>query len=174
MPINKLNYLQFLRQHYGLYITNNIFYYGKTLFKISKLKCDLLFLKSCKRENLLPNFVRFRVPSTYHRHQEAIQNCYRDILKNEIKVKRRQLSQTYRMIINLKSSFITEIDDDIMNQVFKVIHELEKEKTSSWTRAHNIKLNDLRESVIVSSTPNHVTTPISCIKKLFKTCFNYS
>ena len=46
MPITRHNYLQNLRQQYGPCITNNVFYFGKTLFKISKLKCDLIFLKT--------------------------------------------------------------------------------------------------------------------------------
>ena len=102
LPITKYNYLKSLRQHYGSSVTNNVFYYGKASFKISKLKCDLNFLKSCKRENLLPTFVRFKIPLTYERHKTAIQNCYREILKNEINVKKRQLSQLYRICNNLK------------------------------------------------------------------------
>ena len=167
LPITKYNYLKSLRQHYGSLITNNAFYYGKTSFKISKLKCDLNFLKSCNREHLLPTFVRFKIPLTYERYQTAIQNCYREILKNEIKVKKRQLSQLYRICNNLKLRLKSDLDDIIRNQISKIITEIEKEKGTSWVEIHLTKLNKLRD---LKRSPSN----LKCSTNLPSAIKNYS
>ena len=102
MPITKFNYLRKIRRQYGRQVEKNVFYYGKILFRISKIKSDLLFLKTCKKENILPNFTRIKIPITHQHHKRAIQLCYRELLLNEIKIKKRLLTQNYKVYTNLK------------------------------------------------------------------------
>ncbi|CAF3620444.1 unnamed protein product [Rotaria socialis] len=168
MPITKHNYLKILRQQYGPYITNNVFYYGKTLFKISKIKCDLSFLKSCKREKVLPTFVQFKVPSTHLSHQRAIQNCFREILINEIKVKKRQLTECYRIYNNLKSLLDSDLHKKISDEISIIINEIDKGKVTSVTERHITKLNKLRELKNFSEDIKHSSTTISPIKNYSK------
>ena len=58
------------------------FYYGKINLEISKIKHDLIFLKTCKTENLLSKFVQFKISTSYQQHQYVIKKCYRQILLN--------------------------------------------------------------------------------------------
>jgi hypothetical protein len=166
--MNKHNYLNYLRQQYGPIITNNVFYYGKTLFKIAKLKCDLLFLKTCKKESLLPNFVQFRIPSTHQHHQKAIQNCYREILVNELKLKKRQLTSTYKFNNNLKSLIEHELDKSNHEQVLIILNEMATERITSWTATHLKKLNTLRQLKYPSSNVTQTTVTVSPIKNYSK------
>jgi hypothetical protein len=85
LPVNEKSYYIFLRQHYGVFASDLAFQYGKSQLKIAKLKCDLKFLKQCKKEDLLPTFTRFRLPLFYIRHQSVISKCYYEILNNDIK-----------------------------------------------------------------------------------------
>ncbi|CAF1601783.1 unnamed protein product, partial [Didymodactylos carnosus] len=157
-----------IRQQYGSYITNNVFLYGKLRIKLCKLKCDLIFLKVCKRENLLPKFVTFKIPSTHQHHQRAIQNCYRAILINEIKIKKRQLSQLYKMCKNLESSIQVEMDPVIKSRIRTIIKELEKEKEIVFRNRHGKKLEMLRTLQKLPSNIKRKTITTSPIKNYSK------
>ena len=85
LPINKTNYLCYLRQKYETFASKTVFQYGKTLLKISKIRYDLHFLRTCKKENLLPTFVCFHLPFSHRRYKLSVFKCYRDILISEIK-----------------------------------------------------------------------------------------
>jgi len=167
MPITKHNYLNNLRQQYGPYITNNVFYYGKTEFKISKLKCDLFFLKTCKRETLTPNFVQFKIPLTHQHYQRAIRKCYREILLNEIKIKKQQLTECYRLYKNLKSLIESDLDHDVLKNISTIIKEMSDEKEIIWKETHLKKLNALRELNLPLNN-KHSPIYISSIKNYSK------
>ena len=128
LPITKQNYLQIIRQQYGFYITNNVFYYGKINLEISKIKHDLIFLKTCKTGNLLPKFVQFKISTSYKQHQYVIKKCYRQILLNEIKLKNQKLPQPYRMSTNLKSLLVLEIEQSQLSEILKIINKIVEEK----------------------------------------------
>ena len=128
LPIRKENYLQIIRQQYGPYVSNNVFYYGKTQLRICKVKLDLKFLKQCKIENIIPKFVQFKVPSTHLRYRRAIENCYKQILVKEIKSKSRELSRLFRHNRNPKSLIDLDLQHIHLCRVERIINELVAQK----------------------------------------------
>jgi len=89
LPVKSTNYCQCIWQLYGPLVSKNVWYWGKSLIKLQKLKYDLAFLKTCKFEKLTPKFARFHVTSTHAVYKKAIQKCYWEILLKEIKIKKR-------------------------------------------------------------------------------------
>lgn len=164
IPITKQNYLQIIRQQYGVYVTNNVFYYGKANLDISKIKHDLIFLKTCKTENLLPKFVQFKISSSYRQHQYIIEKCYHKILINEIKLKKRKLTQSYHILNNLKSLLELEIDQNQTTEIFKIVNEIVKEKETTLITRHNKKLNKLRKEKNSSTETTNFNINDSAIK----------
>ena len=129
---------------------------------------DLLFLKTCKRESLVPTFTRIKIPVTHQHHKRAIKLCYREILINEIKIKKRLLTQNYKVYNNLKSHIEVDLDKDTRDLIFAIINEIDNEKMMLQTEQHLKKLNKLRRSNHHSCKPRLTNTPISSIKNLSK------
>ncbi|CAF4092153.1 unnamed protein product, partial [Rotaria sp. Silwood1] len=144
LPITKTNYLRKIRQRYGPLIARNVFLYGKIKLKICKLKLHLTFLKTCKQENLLPTFVKFRIPDTYNRFQKCIRDCYRNILLKEIKIKKRELSYNFRLMNNVKSLINCDLPQTLMIHIEQVIDEYITELTNNVSETHRTKLDGLR------------------------------
>ena len=168
-PITKTNYLRKIRQRYEPLITNNVFFYGKIKLKICKLKLHLTFLKTCKQENLLPTFVKFRIPDTYSRFQRCIRDCYHNILLKEIKIKKRKLSYNFRLKNNLKSLINCDLPQTLMIHIEQVIDEYITELTNNVSETHRTKLDSLRfwdNSPV--TTYNPPPTSICSIKNLSK------
>ena len=167
LPIRKENYLNIIRQQYGPYVSNNLFYYGKFQLRISKVKLDLKFLKQRKNENIIPKFVQFKVPSTHLRYRRAIENCYKQILVKEIKSKSRELSRLFRHSRNLKSLIDLDLQHIHLCRVEKIINKLVAQKTLEWSNTHSKKLNKLR-TVNKTSHENKRDSTISPIHNLSK------
>ena len=102
----------------------------KTWLKISKLQCHLLFLRICKREGILPKFVQFKIPSTHQCHQRAIRSCYREILRNEIKMRKRQINECYKIYNNLNTLIAIDIDNATIDQISTIMKEIERDKVT--------------------------------------------
>ena len=144
LPINKTNYLSYLRQKYGPFVSDSALQYGKILLKITKIRHDLQFLKTCKNENLLPTFVRFRLRSFHQRYKSSILKCYHDILISEIKFKKRQLSRLYRLSHRLKNDLIANINHIVYVRITSILQSLVKQNEKNLLLVHENKLNKLR------------------------------
>ncbi|CAF4033849.1 unnamed protein product [Rotaria sp. Silwood1] len=131
--MNHINYSQFIWQHYGPLISKNVWYWGKSLIKLNKIKHDLSFLKTCKKEKLIPKFVRFHVTPTHAIYKKAIRQCYQQILTDEIKYKKRQLTKEYHISNNLHNS-------------------------KKWNVTHNRKLESLRTEYNRTQEDPHISS----------------
>ena len=60
--------------------------------KLQKLECDIYFLKTCAKENIIPNFIKHGLKSFKHLN---ILNYQRELLQKEIKLKL-QLIQKFK------------------------------------------------------------------------------
>ena len=90
LPMKKQNYLHIIRQQHGSPIMKNVFQYGKCQLKMCKTRLHFDYLKICKREKLIPKFVRFKIPSTHQHYRRAINNCYEQMVLDELKNKKRE------------------------------------------------------------------------------------
>ena len=60
-------------------------------FRVRKVQCDLHFLHCCQSQNLIPNFLKFKLANRQLQHSRSYRNCQRDFLACEIRNKTRAL-----------------------------------------------------------------------------------
>ncbi|CAF1473558.1 unnamed protein product [Adineta ricciae] len=103
LPLNQFNVYNYLWRHYGASTSK---FYGqcvKTHIRLNKLKYDLQFLRTCKRENLMPNFTNIRLANPYLYNSKLIYQCRLNILQAEFKFKKRIYTQTYKHAKRLRN-----------------------------------------------------------------------
>ena len=87
LPINTNNYVNYVRQRFGPFTAKQVFWYAKLLIKQMKIRKDIEFLRTCKREQLIPTFVRIKIPSTHQHYKRAIHLFRMELLDAEVKIK---------------------------------------------------------------------------------------
>jgi hypothetical protein len=148
LPLNKFNVYNYLWRYYGASITK---YFGecvKTHLRLYKLKHDLDFMRTCKREQLLPNFTRIRLanPSLYN--SKLIKQCRFNILQAEIKFKKKIYTQTYRHLIRLNSTLKENVPPLIFARLKTILYEIVRNKMIKVEKTHEIKLQTLRFKIL--------------------------
>ena len=144
LPMKEYNYLQIIRQRHGSFIMKNIFQYGKCQLKLSKTKLHLDYLKTCKHEKLIPKFVQFKIPSTHQHYRRAINNCYEQMVLDELKYKKSELSRLYQQFRNLKSLFVLDLSHFDVCRVERIVTKLVIWKETKIKQTHQKMLYNLR------------------------------
>jgi hypothetical protein len=166
LPIKKHNYLQIIRQQYGSFIMKNVYQYGKCQLKMSKTRLHLDYLKTCKREKLIPNFVQFKIPSTHHHYRRAINNCYEQMVLDELKFKKSELSRLYRQFRNLKSLVVLDLNHFLVCRIERIINKLVVRKELTIKKTHSNKLHKLRvKQYPITSKHKSNISPITNLSK---------
>ena len=153
LPVNSNNYGKYLRQKYRPFVSNVAFYFHKIRLRIAKIRLDLTFLKTRKKENLLPAFVRFRTSAFHQRYKSSLSQCYRDILNSEIKCKKRGLSQLYHYSNRLKADLSSNMDRMVFVRVISIIKSLVIQSQNKRLSVHAKKLSKLRDQQRPPSFP---------------------
>ncbi|CAF2010419.1 unnamed protein product [Rotaria magnacalcarata] len=159
--MNRNNCSEFIWQHYGRIINKNVLYWGNSLIKLNKIKHDLNFLKTCKKEKLILKFVRFHVTSTHAVYKKAIHQFYQNILTDEIKYKERQLTKAYHIPSNFHKTNYNDINKNHFYMFEKIFEKLILKKSKNWIVIHNRKFESLRtEYNRTSDDPNISSTDL--------------
>jgi hypothetical protein len=137
--MNNRNYSHFIWQHYGPIVSRNVWDWGGSLIKLNKIKHDLIFLRNCKKENMIPMFLRFHVSPTHAVYKNAIHRCYQQILLDGIKWKKRQLTNAYRLSINLQRAVEYDLNNLHYIQVQNIFTNLIEYKKMQWIESHEKK-----------------------------------
>ena len=143
---------------YGPGINKHVWYYGKSLIKLNKIKHDLVFLKNCKKENLILTFVGFHVSRTHRIYERAIYQCYQQIRRDEMKWKKRQLTQSYRLSKNLQDTIKNGINNEHYIQFENIFKIVISRKSRKWVERHRKKLNSLREKHCPRQHHTHISS----------------
>lgn len=121
---------------------------------MSKTKSHLNYLRTCKREKLTPAFVQFKIPSTHHQYQRAINNCYEQILIEEIKYKKSELSRLYsRRLRDLKPMVGLDLSHFFVCRVDGIINQLVSRKETLISLTSVKKLDKLRDKHLKMTPP---------------------
>jgi hypothetical protein len=95
------NVYNYLWRHHGAGTTKRFGELVKARIQICKLNLAILFIRTCRSENLVSVFARFRVAIPRLTDSKLIQQCRDDILKDELRFKRHLLSQTAKHMARL-------------------------------------------------------------------------
>ena len=82
-PANK-SVAEIIRQRYDENVLKDIRRLEKLDYKLRKCDLDLEFLQTCWDNQLVPNFLRFKVTNAALKSSKAYQECQRKLLKQEI------------------------------------------------------------------------------------------
>lgn len=144
LPIRISNCYRYLRRHYGP-MTMKLFYeYVKLYLRIHKIRQDILFIRTCKREDLVPTFARIRLANPYLRYTKVHYACSKLILEGELKFKKHLLSRTYRHMINLRDELQQCVPNIIFNRLNVIREEILLKESTKIQATHANKLNSLR------------------------------
>jgi hypothetical protein len=75
LPLSRANVYNYLWRHYGSYTSKLFRELAKAQIQIYTFKSAISFINTCKRENLVPTFVRFRVANPYLANSRTVPEC---------------------------------------------------------------------------------------------------
>ena len=61
LPLKKSNVYRYLGRHYGASVMKMYYEYVKVYIKLYRTRKDLIFIRTCKKERLVPTFARIRL-----------------------------------------------------------------------------------------------------------------
>ena len=67
-------------------------------FKVRKIKLDIQFLNCCRSQDLIPNFLRFKLANRNLIHSRSYRSCQKELLQQEIRCKHRALNIAQRQL----------------------------------------------------------------------------
>ena len=80
-----------VRRRYSGEILKTIRKFEKVDYKVRKAKLDINFLIKCQRENVIPNFLKFRLADKDLRNSVTCIKCQLNLLKTEMNNKKSRL-----------------------------------------------------------------------------------
>ncbi len=90
-PANK-SVAKIVRERYGNAALKDVRKLEKTDFKKRKVQLDVNFLETCRDAKVIPRFLQFRTANGNLRTSSAYDNCQFLLLDEEIRTKRKQLT----------------------------------------------------------------------------------
>ena len=100
----QLSIINVLRKRYGDTVVKQVRKLEKLDFKYKKASLDLQFLQTCKRQNVIPNFLNFKVANRRLLTSNAYNICQKKLLNQEISNKRNIVRNLYLKLVHLKDS----------------------------------------------------------------------
>ncbi|CAF1520615.1 unnamed protein product, partial [Didymodactylos carnosus] len=135
------------------------------MISLRRLECDLLFLKACKKEELIPKFVRFRLANPRLATDKLIHKCYGNILQAEIRYKKKELTHLHRFVRRQKEELKHSIPNIVYLRLCTIATAIVSLKILQWRRGHEKKLSMLRSEKYYKVQRNEVLDPIVNLSK---------
>ena len=113
--------------------------------KALKMEKRAKFLCKCVEFNLIPNFLRFRVPNNGVFNDVAVNNFQRRLLKNEVSRTHRMMKELSNDISVCRSLVQTKIPSILWGSIVHVLHYSHLIESLKLDKTHNDKLIRLSE-----------------------------
>ena len=116
-------------------------------YRVRKTRCDIDFLVSCQQQDLIPNFLRFKLYDRSLHHTRLYRNCQRQFLKKELVCKRRLLRNLEEKLSRLTTQLEGEVSWLDLNHLKCLI---DRTNCVSIARVKFVQQNKLRNLGYVS------------------------
>jgi hypothetical protein len=136
VPLSARNVYNYLWRHHGACTSKLFGELVKTRIQICKLNLAILFIRTCRSENLVPTFVRFRVAIPRLANYKLIQRCRDDILRDELKFKRHLLSQTAKHMARLDRELKETVSHIVYVRLVSISNEIVNKKLVAIEHTH--------------------------------------
>ena len=124
MITNKINIpkrlLETILKRIGSYGT--LQHYRTVRMKILKTKMRIDFLEKCYCFGLIPNFLRFKIPTNGVFKEEAVKNFQRRLLKLELQNARKHVEVLNEKLMTYRTKVQTDIPEVLWASIINVIH----------------------------------------------------
>ncbi|CAF1678379.1 unnamed protein product, partial [Adineta ricciae] len=144
LPLSTSNVYQYLWRHYGASTMKLYGEFVKTRLQLDKLRCDLTFIRTCKREELIPTFARIRLANPYLRNSKVARQCAEAVLQGEMKFKKRLLTQSHRHSNRLLQEFNQCVPRLISIRLRSIAEQIVAKRRERVETQHLSNLNKLR------------------------------
>ena len=81
-----------IRSRYGEAFVRKIRKFEKNDYQLRKSHLDLRFLLECKKNNLIPKFLQFKLANRYLHNPVVYKKCQIKLLEEEIRAKRKRIN----------------------------------------------------------------------------------
>ena len=86
-----------IRERYDVSVLKSVRTFENGNFKVRKAELDLDFLSTCYNNNLVPNFLKFRLANQPLRNSVAYKQCQTRLLKEEIATKKMSIKRLHKV-----------------------------------------------------------------------------
>ena len=109
-------------------------------FKKRKLQCDLQFLKRCQEQDLIPNFLKFKLANSNLQRSRSYRKCQRFFLSSEIKNKEKEFKAANKKYSELYTQLQSKVSWLDINHLSNII---ERQNVKSISRVEFIQSSKL-------------------------------
>ena len=145
LPISAKNVYKYLWKYYNENTSKLFGQFVKEKIRIYRYESSIQFILTCKNEDLIPIFARFRLANPYIADAKLRQKCARPIMQAEMKFKQRLLRQTKRYLRRLNAELKQSLPHIVYIRLQTISQEILKKKMHQIEGTHEKKLNSLRE-----------------------------
>ena len=149
------NIFEFISEKYGQAATKLARKIEKNRTKLKKIRCDIRFLTTCKRNKLIPTFAKPKIAIKINR---SIENKIAStIIETEIRNKQKKQNRLVKELLHDTKELKLLIGYVSYCTINHVINKTINGKRKEWKRVHERKLTKLFDDV--KQTPNIHQTP---------------
>jgi hypothetical protein len=133
----------------------------KEQLRICKLKSAVAFIRTCKNEDLIPTFARFRLANSCIADAKLRQKCAPHILQAEMKYKQCLLSRTTKYLKRLDAELKQSVSHIVYIRLQSISQEIVKRKMSGMESTHETKLDVSRANKIGRASQRQTLDPVT-------------
>ena len=112
-------------------------------YKVRKGQCDLHFLRCCQSQNLIPNFLKFKLHNRNLQHTRSYRIFQKDLLSCEIRNKTRALRNSAARREQLSTQLRSAVSSLDFNHLVNLIENTNSKTISRCKFVQSRKLRDL-------------------------------
>ena len=147
---------QIIKKRYGDHVLKTYRKLQQFSFKEQKAVLDKIFLCECKKNNLIPNFLRIKLGTKNKSNIGLYNNFQKDLLDNEIKVKSKSIAGYNKQVKELKRELKDHSSYIDFCHFNNVLENLNTKKLKAVKVVHERKLFNLGLIKVEELNPNKV------------------
>ncbi|CAF1656456.1 unnamed protein product [Adineta ricciae] len=134
---------RFLKENFGYYCYKLYDAYERTTLKLVRLYSDLNYLHECRRHDVIPKFLRFKVANRELIYTQAYCKCQLVLLKEEIYSKKCKINDLRRVQMNLYEELKNVFPDCVVRKINFIMNAVQWKEEKVKYRRHCKKFNNL-------------------------------
>ena len=138
-----LSLIQVIRKRYSNTVVKLVRRFEKLDFKHRKVALDLQFLKTCQEFKVTQKLLQFRVANDSLRQSQTYQTCKKQLLLEEIRIKKKNLKTLVRELSAVKEELLRSISFLDFNHVLNLIVSSNEKSVLKYRHVQQKKLRNL-------------------------------